>query len=88
LPQDKVSLINANLSRRLAQERESRGISKKKLAVIAGMDRTTVAFIEDPEKNPTICNLLRYALALEIDLGAFLSESIVEQPSHSSRSRG
>jgi len=40
---------------------------------MSGMDRTTVAFIEDPEKNPTIYNLLRYSLALGIDLGKTLS---------------
>lgn len=38
------------------------------------MNRSTIAFIEDPEKNPTIYNLLRYALALEIDLGGLVSE--------------
>lgn len=74
LPPDEASLINAALSRRLAQERELRGISKKRLAALAKIDRTTVAFIEDPEKNPTIQNLLRYTLALGIDLGELLSE--------------
>lgn len=72
--QDRASHINALLSKRLAQERVERGISKKKLATLAGMDRSTVAFIEDPEENPTIYNLLRYCLALKIDLGSLLSE--------------
>ncbi|WP_009959075.1 helix-turn-helix domain-containing protein [Verrucomicrobium spinosum] len=79
MPPDIASQINAELSRRLAQERVARGISKKKLAGLAGMDRTTVSFIEDPEKNPTIYNLIRYALALEIDLGVLLSECVAEQ---------
>lgn len=58
----------------MAQERIARGLSKKKFAVVSGMNRSTIAFIEDPEKNPTIYNLLRYALALEIDLGGLVSE--------------
>jgi transcriptional regulator with XRE-family HTH domain len=74
LSSDPASKINAELSKRLAQERIARGLSKKKFAVVSGMNRSTIAFIEDPEKNPTIYNLLRYALALEIDLGELVSE--------------
>lgn len=71
---DPASQINALLSKRLAQERIRRGISKKRLAGMAGFDRSTVAFIENPAKNPTINNLIRYALALDIDLGKLISE--------------
>lgn len=50
---------------------------------MSGMDRTTVAFIEDPDKNPTIYNLIRYALALEIDLGSLLSDCTrLQEPKH------
>ena len=73
---DPASDINAQLSKRLAQERVRRGVSKKRLAEIAGFDRSTVGFIEDPEENPTIYNLLRYALALKLDVGKLLSECL------------
>ena len=71
---DAANDINAELSKRLAQERESRGLSKKGLAKLADIDRSTVKFIEDPEENPTILNLIRYALAMNLDVGKLLSE--------------
>lgn len=80
MSQDRASLINALLSKRLAQERTRRGISKKRLAALAGIDRSTVAFIEDPAENPTIYNLLRYSLALDIDLGSIISEIQASDP--------
>ena len=73
LSEDLAAQINAILSQRLAQERMRLGVSKKKLAMESGMTRSTVAFIEDPAENPTIYNLLRYALALGIDLGSVIS---------------
>ena len=36
----------------------------------------TVKFIEDPEENPTILNLIRYGLALKLDVGKLLSECL------------
>lgn len=76
MPTDVVSEINAELSRRLAQERENHGISKKALAELAGIDRSTVKFIEREDENPTILNLIRYALALKLDVGQVLSECL------------
>lgn len=74
--EDAANDINAELSKRLAQERESRGVSKKALAGLADIDRSTVKFIEDPEENPTILNLIRYGLALKLDVGKLLSECL------------
>lgn len=76
LSEDAASHIVAALSKRLAQERENRGVSKKRLAAAAGFNRSTVRFIEDPDDNPTIYNLVRYALALEVDVGKILSECL------------
>jgi len=73
---DTANAINAELSKRLAQEREHRGISKKALAGVADIDRSTVKFIEDEEENPTILNLIRYGLALELDVGKILSDCL------------
>lgn len=74
MSKDPAAHIIAELSRKLAQERVRLGVSKRKLAEKAGFDRSTAAFIEDPAKNPTIYNLVRYGLALEIDVGEMLSE--------------
>ncbi len=73
---DDAAKINVELSKRLAQERQSRGFSKKGLAGLADIDRSTVKFIEDPEENPTILNLIRYGLALKLDVGKLLSECL------------
>lgn len=76
MSQDAAAKINALLSKRLAQEREYRGISKKSLAALADIDRSTVKFIEDEEENPTILNLIRYGLALKLDVGKLLSDCL------------
>ena len=76
MSEDAANDINAQLSKRLAQERECRGISKKALAAQASIDRSTVKFIEQPEENPTILNLIRYGLAMNLDVGKILSECI------------
>ena len=73
---DAAAKINALLSKRLAQEREDRGISKKGLAALADIDRSTVKFIEDERENPTILNLIRYGLALKLDVGKLLSDCL------------
>ncbi len=77
MSQDAAAKINAILSKRLAQEREHRGISKKSLAALADIDRSTVKFIEDEEENPTILNLIRYGLALKLDVGKLLSDCLI-----------
>lgn len=76
LSTDAATDINAHLSKRLAQERERLGVSKKSLASSAKIDRSTVRFIEDPEENPTVVNLVRYAIALNLDVGQILSECL------------
>ena len=76
MSQDAAAKINALLSKRLAQERQDRGISKKALAGLADIDRSTVKFIEDEEENPTILNLIRYGLALKLDVGKLLSDCL------------
>lgn len=74
MSEDDAAKINARLSKRLAQERERRGVSKKGLSALADIDRATVKFIENPEENPTILNIIRYGLALKLDVGLILSE--------------
>lgn len=73
---DAANDINADLSKRLAQERELREVSKKTLAGMADIDRSTVRFIERPDENPTILSLIRYGLAMNLDVGKILSECL------------
>ena len=73
---DAASQIVSELSKRLAQERETAGVSKKSLASTAGFDRSTARYIENPTDNPTLLNLIRYGLALNLDVGKLLSECL------------
>jgi transcriptional regulator with XRE-family HTH domain len=77
VPDDAASQIVSELSKRLAQEREAAGVSKKALAAMAGFDRSTARYIEDPDENPTLLNLIRYGLAMKLDVGKLLSEYLV-----------
>jgi len=63
-----VKAIIARLSDRLRAERVGREISVNRLAEMAGVDRRTIDYIEDPEANPTLGNFLRVVVALELDL--------------------
>lgn len=76
VPDDTASQIVSDLSKRLAQEREAAGVSKKALATMAGFDRATARYIEDPDENPTLLNLIRYGLAMKLDVGKLLSECL------------
>ncbi|MBD7954292.1 helix-turn-helix transcriptional regulator [Stenotrophomonas sp. Sa5BUN4] len=63
-----VSLFAANV-RRLRKER---GLSQEELAEAAGVHRTYVGMIERGEKNVTIYNIERIAVALGVRPGSLL----------------
>ena len=53
-------------------------MSKKELARLAGVDRSTIRYVEDPDGNPTILTLIRVSLSLGIDLGGLISQCVEE----------
>jgi len=59
--------ISSQVIRLLKAEREKRGISLNLLAQKAGVNRQTVAFIEQGLRNPTINTLFRLTSALEVE---------------------
>lgn len=63
-----VSLFAANV-RRLRKEQ---GLSQEELAEAAGVHRTYVGMIERGEKNVTIYNIERIAIALGVRPGSLL----------------
>jgi transcriptional regulator with XRE-family HTH domain len=67
-----VSLFAANV-RRL---RQARGFSQEELAERAGVHRTYVGMLERGEKNVTIYNIERIALALDVT-----PDVLLQQPS-------
>ena len=52
--------------------RKERGLSQEELAEAAGVHRTYVGMIERGEKNVTIYNIERIALALKVRPGSLL----------------
>ena len=58
--------ISLQVIRLLKAEREKRGISMNLLAQRAGINRQTVAFIEQGLRNPTMNTLFRLTTALEV----------------------
>jgi DNA-binding XRE family transcriptional regulator len=59
--------VSSQIVRLLKAEREKRGISLNSLAQKAGVNRQTVAFIEQGLRNPTLNTLFRLTAALEVE---------------------
>ncbi len=59
--------ISLQVIRLLKAEREKRGISMNLLAQKAGINRQTVAFIEQGLRNPTMNTLFRLTTALKVE---------------------
>ena len=55
-------------ARRLRQIRQVRGLSQEELADMAGLHRTYVGSVERSERNVSIDNMERLAIALEVDI--------------------
>lgn len=56
------------LGRKIRQEREKLGVSQEKLGQMAKVHRTYVGMVERGEKNITIFNLRRFAMALGVQV--------------------
>jgi transcriptional regulator with XRE-family HTH domain len=65
-----VTVFAANVRRR----RLELGLSQEELAEIAGIHRTYVGMLERAEKNVTIYNIERLALALRVEAATLLQE--------------
>ena len=58
--------------RHLRTEREKRGISQERLAVLARIDRSNMGKIERGERNLNLANIVRIANALKMEPGDLL----------------
>jgi transcriptional regulator with XRE-family HTH domain len=61
---------------RLRQIRQLKGLSQEELADMAGLHRTYVGSVERSERNISIDNIERLAIALEVDIIELLKEEI------------
>jgi transcriptional regulator with XRE-family HTH domain len=57
----------------------ARGISQEALADIAHLHRTYIGSIERGERNPTLANVVRIAIALKLEASSLLHEMEKEE---------
>lgn len=63
----------------LENHRESLGLSKRKLALSAGLDPKTVGLIERGERSPTLLTLLLISSALGVDLSSTIAKALADE---------
>ncbi|MGA0198593.1 MAG: helix-turn-helix domain-containing protein [Prochlorotrichaceae cyanobacterium] len=61
-------------AQRLRQIRQIRGLSQEELADMAGLHRTYIGSVERSERNVSIDNMERLAVALEVDITELLTK--------------
>lgn len=64
--------LRAIVARNLRSARQGRSLSQEKLAALAGLHRTYVGSIERAERNVSIDNIERLAVALRVDAAELL----------------
>ena len=68
--------ILREIGEQIKAAREKAGISKNQLSSLAGIDRSTIRYAESPGDNPTILTLIKIGIALKLDIGSLISESV------------
>ena len=71
------SASRKRLSLNLKRRREERGLSQEGLADLAGLHRTYVGSVERGERNISIDNIERLAIALKVSPSSLLEDSEV-----------
>jgi transcriptional regulator with XRE-family HTH domain len=66
--------IVRDLAARIRRLRAAKGWSQERLAEEAGMHRTYLGGIETARRNPSLRNLIRIALALEVRIAQLFEE--------------
>lgn len=68
--------IAVEVVRVIGEERKRQGLSKNGLAVLTGLNQSTMSRFEKQSQNPTLDSLLRVADALQLNLGDVLKAAI------------
>lgn len=66
-------MITVKVGSRIRELRKEAAVSQEKLALIAGIDRTYLASVENGKRNISIINLEKIANALNCSLADFFS---------------
>ena len=73
--------VQVRFGTRLRSIRLERGISQEKLAELADLHRTYVSSIERGERNVSLVNIERLAVALGVSMAELMPDT-ADQPSH------
>lgn len=68
------SEISNHLGKNVELLRKKKGLSQAQLAIIAGVPRSTVTYIESGQGNPSLSNLVKIAGAVQISIEELLSK--------------
>ena len=75
MAKDQTREVCAEIVRLLTEERKRQKISMNSLAAKAGLSQSLISGLEATPWNPTVGTLLRFANALEVDLGKIISQA-------------
>lgn len=68
LMENQEKIILEQLAKNIKLRRNELNISQEKLAEICGFDRTYISLLERAKRNPSILNLKKLSIGLEIEL--------------------
>jgi len=66
--------IKSKIGTRIKELRDMRNMSQKDLAYSADLDRSYIASVENGQRNISIVNIEKIAIALEVSLNEFFSD--------------
>ena len=66
--------ILIQFGKKIRKERLKKGLSQEQLAHLAGVHRTYIGMVERAEKNITLLNIAKIAIALNIDISKLFVE--------------
>jgi transcriptional regulator with XRE-family HTH domain len=69
------SQAHAAFGEAIRGERKQRGISQEDLALACGLDRTYISGIERGTRNPSLTNILKIAVALQVTPDALFASA-------------
>ncbi|MFA4995712.1 MAG: helix-turn-helix transcriptional regulator [Patescibacteria group bacterium] len=68
IKEQELKSITKKFGQRIRDERTKQGISQEELGFRTGLDRTYISGIERGERNPSLKNIAKIAIALKINL--------------------
>ena len=67
-----VTAVSKKIGRRIKQVRKEKNITQEDLALNSGLNRAYIGYIERGERNPSLQNIARIAIALNVSLAELM----------------